>query len=113
MHFAHSTKLAFFLVKNLSLSWYNLIMKQAVFWSKDKNNLGRKDESYLVNQTLMYGDLKDIKILIKNEGLTNVRKIFVSKPTKIYTPQAFNFIKNFILKIDIDLDPSKYVKALY
>ena len=61
----------------------------------------------------MYGDLKDIKILINNEGLEKIRKIFVSKPTKIYTPQAFNFIKNYILKIDQDLDQSKYVKALY
>ena len=88
-------------------------MKQAVFWSKDKRNIGKNDEAYLVNQTLMYGDLEDIKILIRNEGLEKIRKIFVSKPTKIYTPQAFNFIKNYILKIDQDLDQSKYVKTLY
>lgn len=88
-------------------------MKQAVFWSKDKRKIGENDEAYFVNQTLMYGDLKDIKILISNEGLEKIRKIFVSKPTKIYTPQAFNFIKNYILKIDRDLDQSKYVKTLY
>lgn len=88
-------------------------MKQAVFWSKDKRKIGENDEAYFVNQTLMYGDLKDIKILINSEGLEKVRKIFVSKPTKIYTPQAFNFIKNYILKIGQDLDQSKYVKTLY
>lgn len=88
-------------------------MKQAVFWSKDKRNIGKNDEAYFVNQTLMYGNLKDIKILINNEGLEKVRKIFVSKPTKIYTPQAFNFIKNSILKINQNLDQSNYVKTLY
>lgn len=88
-------------------------MKQAVLWSKDKRNIGESDEAYSVNQTLMYGDLEDIKTLVNNEGLEKVRNIFVSKPTKIYTPQAFNFIKNYILKIDQKLDQSKYVKTLY
>lgn len=88
-------------------------MKQAVLWSKDKRKIGENDNAYLVNQTLMYGDLKDIKALVNNEGLDKVRNIFVSKPTKIYTPQAFNFIKNYILKIDQKLDQSKYVKTLY
>lgn len=88
-------------------------MKQAVLWSKNKRLLEPKDEAYLVNQTLMFGGLPQIKYLIKKKGLNKVQEIFVSHPTKIYTPPAFYFIKNFILKIDQDLDPARYVKTLF
>ena len=88
-------------------------MKQALVWSKKKSKLSGEDEAYMINQVLMYGSLEEIKDLISKEGIGRVRKVFISRPTKIYTKPAFNFVKNFILKIDRDLDQSKYVKTLY
>lgn len=88
-------------------------MRQAVVWSKNRRKLTREDKVYKINQVLMYGSLAEIKNLIAREGLAEVKKVFASQPTKIYTKQAFNFVKNYILKINKDLDQSKYVKTLY
>lgn len=88
-------------------------MKQGIVWSKSKKKLNHYDRAYKINQVLMYGDLAEIKKLVSRESLKEVRKIFINQPTKIYTKQAFNFIKNYILKIDKDLEQSKYVKTLY
>lgn len=88
-------------------------MKQGVVWSKSKGKLGKNDEVYKINQVLMYGDLDDVKELIKETGVDEVRNIFMNKPSKIYTKEAFNFIKNYVLRIEENLDSDKYVKTLY
>jgi len=88
-------------------------MRQSIFWSKDEKKVNREDEAYKLNQLLMYGSLEEIQHILEKEGLEKVRNIFILKPTKIYTKAAFNFIKKFILKVDQDLDPEKYVKTLY
>jgi hypothetical protein len=61
----------------------------------------------------MYGNISEIKNIIKKEGLDTISDIFTHHPTKIYTPQAFNFIKNYILGIKHSLNSDKYVKTLY
>ena len=86
-------------------------MKQALFWSNDKNNID--DEPYETHQILMYGDLKEIRKMIDKKGKRRVVSIFKKNPNKIYTKSAFNFVAKFILKIKGNLDINKYVKSLY
>ena len=89
-------------------------MRQAVVWSKNKDKLDKNDDKvYIINQVLMFGNLEEIKELKKEYGENEVRRVFVEQPTKVYSKPAFNLIKNFILKIDTQLDMQKYVKALY
>lgn len=88
-------------------------MKQALFWSKNEQKLNKGDEIYQVNQVLMYGSLEEIKEILNKLGRERVKHVFIENPAKIYTKPAFNFIKNYILKIEEPLDQSKYVKTLY
>jgi len=75
--------------------------------------MGEEDEFYRINQVLMFGDLDEVKAMIVKQGLGKVKKVFVGKPSKIYSKEAFNFLKNFVLKIEEELDPEEYVKTLY
>lgn len=88
-------------------------MRQGIFWSKKQTKLSESDKPYKINQILMYGDLKEVRALVEEEGITKVRDVFINQPTKIYTKEAFHFVKKYILGINRDLDQTKYVKALY
>ena len=63
-----------------------------------------------VHQTLMYGELKDIKNLKRTLGGIKLKELFLKFPKKIYTKPTLNFIKNFILGINIKIDEQKYLK---
>jgi len=101
--------------------WYNLdIMKdiptrlKGILWSREVEKLNpQKDKSYIINQVLSFGSLKEVKWLFKKYPKKEIGKIFLSHPRKVYTPQSFNFVKNHLLKITRKLSASKYVKSLY
>jgi len=88
---------------------------QPILWSKDVHELSlEEDKSYIIHQVLMYGSLADIKWLLDTYPPREVKRIFIEHPKKLYTPQAFNFVKNFILKIeDPSLKEKDYVKTLF
>jgi len=90
------------------------MLKQATVWSKSIDKLDKNgDKEYIVNQVLMYGNFEEIKDLKESYGVDEIRKIFIEKPSQIYTKPAFNLIKNIILKIDANLDSGRYIKSVY
>lgn len=88
-------------------------MRQGVMWSKSKDKLTESDRVYQINQILMYGDIEEIKKMIKMEGLAKIKSVFEKQPIKVYTKEAFQFVKNYILGITKNLNPGRYVKTLY
>lgn len=87
---------------------------QGVLWSRDISSLDlHKDKDYIIHQVLMFGSLSQIKWLRKTYGKKEIRKVFVKNPRKIYSPGAFNFIKNYLLGVKKDLPSSKYVKIAF
>lgn len=83
-------------------------------WSKSKDKLDKsEDKVYIINQVLMFGNLQEIKELKKEYGLGEVKRVFVEQPTRIYSKSGFNLVKNFILKVGIDLDMGRYIKNVY
>lgn len=88
---------------------------QGILWSRNRDKLDwEKDENYIIHQVLMYGQLEDIKQLMRIYSHAKVKEIFLKRPAPIYTPQAFNFISKFILRLDgKNLDRNKYVKNIY
>lgn len=84
---------------------------QGVLWSINVKKLDiEKDKEYLVHQILMHGTLEEIRWLIRTYGIEAVRKTFRQIPYRIYTPPAFNFIKNLLLGLKQKrLDASRYV----
>ena len=74
---------------------------QGVLWSKLVNNLDPdKDKDYIIHQILSYGDLEQIRWLKRQYSEKELKKVFLDKPQKIYTPAAFNFVKNYILRLE-------------
>lgn len=88
--------------------------RQGVLWSRRLKNLDyEKDARYIIHHVLMYGDLEDIRALMKIYSSSRVRNIFLKKPLPIYTKPALNFLAKFILGVKIKkIDRSKYVKTL-
>lgn len=88
---------------------------QGILWSCNVKKLDwQEDKNYIIHQVLMYGDLKDIALLFKIYSKKEIKEVFTKKPTKIYSPQIFNFIKKIILNIkDKTITPEKYVSTLY
>jgi len=88
---------------------------QGILWSVNVKNLDlEKDKNYIIHQVLMYGDLNEIKWLFKVYSKKEIRNVFEEAPRKIYSPQAFNFIKNIILDLKRkSISPQKYVATLY
>ncbi len=87
---------------------------QGVFWSKDVSSLDlQQDKNYIIHQVLMYGSLDHIRWLQTVYSDAEIKKVFIDKPKKIYTPQAFNLIKNYLLKIEVNLSEKNYVKTVY
>lgn len=83
-------------------------MKIKSVWYSDKVSLDSPDA---VHQILMYGDLKEIQALKQQLGADKVKELFLGYPKKIYSPSSLNFIKNFILGINISIDEQKYLKS--
>jgi len=85
---------------------------KAILWSKNIKAIDPEvDKVYIIHQVLSYGDIDEIKLLLKIYSLEEVRDVFVNFPKKIYTKPVFLFIKNYLLKINKELDEKYYVKS--
>jgi len=86
---------------------------QAILWSKDIENIDSCDDNiYIIHQTLAYGDMDEIKWLFTVYLKDEIKKIFISHPSKIYTRPIYFFIKDFILNIEEDVNENDYVKNI-
>lgn len=63
-----------------------------------------------IHQILMFGKLEDIRSLKEVVGENAIKSAFLTSPKKIYTPAAFNFIKNFVLELTDTVDEQQYLK---
>lgn len=90
------------------------MLNQGTVWSKNVGKLDKNvDSAYIVNQILMFGTLDEINQLKQEYGEDKVKQIFIENPINIYSKPAFNFIKNFVLKIKEDLNGGRYIKSVY
>ena len=88
---------------------------QPVLWSKSVDKLtleGNKD--YIVHQVLMYGDLEDIRWLFDTYSRREVAEVFTKHPKKMYTPSAFNFIRDIVLGLgNSKFEEDRYVRTSF
>lgn len=106
--------MALFLEMNLVLENTMEDINKGFFWSVGKNKIDiQKDNVYIVNQVLAYGNLEDIKKLIETYTSNTIKEVFINQPKKIYTPSCFNFVKNHVLHINQKINKERYVKSLY
>jgi len=86
---------------------------QGVLWSVKVENLDlQKDKVYIIHQILSYGSLKELKWLLKNYSLSEIKQVFLNYPMRVYTPSSFNFIKEIFLGIKKRLNEKKYIFSL-
>lgn len=76
-------------------------------WYSNNRDIHSPD---VIQHTLAYGSLGDIRELKECIGEEEVKKVFITYPKKLYTKSMFNFIKNYILHIDTTLDEDRYLK---
>lgn len=88
---------------------------QGILWSKNIRDIDlERDKIYIIHQVLAYGNLKQIKWLLKIYSLDGIREVFLKYPKRIYTPPVFYFVKNFILNLKSKkLSPKDYVKTSF
>lgn len=88
---------------------------QGVLWSSLVEDLDiKKHESYIIHQTLMYGNFDQIKWLFNVYSKEKIVDVFLNKPQKVYTKPALNYINKFILELDDQqLQEDKYVNTIY
>jgi hypothetical protein len=85
---------------------------KAILWSKNIKTINPEiDKIYIIHQILSYGDIDEIKLLLKTYSLKEIKDIFLNFPKKIYTKPVFLFVKNYLLKINKELDEKYYVKS--
>jgi len=87
---------------------------QPTLWSVKVDNLDlEEDKIYIINQVLAYGGWRELKWLFKVYPKKKVRNVFSQEPTKIYTPSAFNFVKEILLELNSKkLNPVYYDRNL-
>lgn len=87
---------------------------QPILWSADVADLDlKRNRGYIINQILSLGTLKELRWLFSAYPKQILRKIFIEKPSKIYTPSSFHFVKNTLLGLkNKKLFPKYYVKSL-
>lgn len=87
---------------------------QGVLWSRDVSSLDlQEDKNYIIHQVLMYGSLDQINWLKSVYRIGEMKEVFLGHPRRIYTPQAFNFVKNYLLGIKAELSEEKYARATF
>lgn len=87
---------------------------KAILWSKNINTVDSEvDKVYIIHQVLSYGDIDEIKLLLKTYSLKEIKDVFLNFPKKIYTKPVFLFIKNYLLKINKQVDEKYYVKSYF
>lgn len=87
---------------------------QAVLWSVKTKNLDLyRDEGYIVNQVLSLGSLENLKWLFKTYGKNRIKKVFLTKPQKVYQPENLNFVRRFLLGLNSQNAPDyKYDQTI-
>lgn len=87
---------------------------QAVLWSTNVDLLDiKRDKGYIIHQILLYGLLEDIRWLFKTYTKKEIIDVFLHHPSKIYSKEAFHFVKNFILGLrNKKLPQARYVTAI-
>lgn len=88
---------------------------QSILWSVPLNKIDLKiHKSYLTHQILMFGSFADIKWLLNIYPDAEIKNIFIKKPQKIYSPEGFNFVKNFVLDLKYqNISPKNYVNIIH
>lgn len=76
-------------------------------WYTNTSNINSPDT---IHQVLAFGTLKDIWSLKKEVGENRVKELFIQYPKKVYTSSSLNFIKNFVLKINSQINEQNYLK---
>ena len=83
---------------------------QNIFWSVKLEDLDlEKDKTYIINQTLSYGSLEELRWLFKTYPREVIKSIFINQPIKTYRAPSFNFVKKILLKIKEPLPEERYV----
>ena len=83
---------------------------QNIFWSVKLEDLNiEKDKVYIINQTLSYGGIEELKWLFKIYPKETIGEVFVDRPIKTYRAPTFNFVKKILLNIEEPLSEEKYV----
>lgn len=83
---------------------------QPILWSKKVSRLDKKkDQDYIIHQVLSRGTLKQMRWLLDIYGLKTVRRVFLQRPQRSYSPSALNFSSKFIVGA-ANVRPNKYVK---
>lgn len=83
---------------------------QSIFWSVNIEDLGlEKDKTYIINQTLSYGGLEELRWLFKTYPQKVIRDVFLNRPIKTYRAPTFNFVKKILLGIKKALPEERYV----
>lgn len=87
---------------------------QSILWSADINNLDLgRDKGYIIHQIFSYGDLDDIRWLLKTYPKHLIKRVFINTPYKDYQASRFYFVKNYLLGLkNQDLDERHYVKNI-
>ena len=87
---------------------------QSILWSRDINGLDfEKDKVYIINQILSLGTMEQLSWLFRVYPKSEIKRVFLEKPTKIYSPSAFNWITKIVFdNLGINLSPSAYVNNL-
>jgi hypothetical protein len=85
---------------------------QGVLWSAEVKNLDiQKNKNYIIHQILTYGNFDQIKWLRSVYSDKEIKDVFINDPRKQYTKSSFNFVKNYILGINISLSSDRYDKS--
>jgi hypothetical protein len=83
-------------------------MKNRYLWYKKSDDTQSADT---IHQILAFGTLEDIADLKSEVGDKKMREIFIQKPRNVYTKADFNFVKQYLLKIDQEIDETSYLKT--
>jgi hypothetical protein len=87
---------------------------KGILWSKNIDYVDlENDKIYIIHQVLSFGDIEEIKWLFKNYSFAEIKMVFINIPKRIYTKPVFLFVKDYILKINTELDEKKYVKSFH
>ena len=74
---------------------------QAILWSADVKKLDlEKHKGYIIHQILSYGNLEDIKLLLKLYSKKDIVEVFMKIPYKDYRAPRFLLTKNYILNLN-------------
>lgn len=88
---------------------------QAILWSTDVNRLDlEQDKNYIIHQVLIYGTLAEIRWLFQTYSKSQVIKVFLKRPAKLYPLRIYSFVKNYLLGLPhVVLDAQNYVTSVF